>query len=239
MKLENFKLEYNPAETKEFGVTDYMLDAISGVPAGLEDMAHGVYNLGDFLSFDVLPDWDEERFFKRPQTLAGDLTAGIVQYALPFGVIGKGLSKAGKLAKGVKPGKLLDLKPQGYLAADVATNFVAFDGQQERLSNLLKEVDNPALNNAVTQYLAADPDDSELEGRMKNVLEGVMIDAGVGALFKVFSSGLKASKRYTKELNGGASKEDAVVSASLEYQDQIKVLIKIQPSLGADKKGVF
>ena len=222
MKLENFKLEYNPAETKEFGVTDYMLDAISGVPAGLEDMAHGVYNLGDFLSFDVLPDWDEERFFKRPQTLAGDLTAGIVQYALPFGVIGKGLSKAGKLAKGVKPGKLLDLKPQGYLATDVATNFVAFDGQQERLSNLLKEVDNPALNNAVTQYLAADPDDSELEGRMKNVLEGVMIDAGVGALFKVFSSGLKASKRYTKELNGGASKEDAVVSASLEYQDQIK-----------------
>jgi len=225
MKLENFKLEYNPAETKEFGVTDYMLDAISSVPAGLEDMANGVYNLGDFLAFDTLPDWDEERFFKRPQTLAGDLSAGIVQYALPFGFIAKGLSKAGKLSKvltkGKKPGSLLDLKPQGYLAADVATNFVAFDGQQERLSNFLKEVDNPVLNNAVTQYLAADPDDSELEGRLKNVLEGAMIDAGVGGLFKLFSSGLKASKRYVKELEAGANKEDAVITASLDYQDGV------------------
>lgn len=221
MKLENFKLEYNPTETQEFGVTDYMLDVISGIPAGLEDMAHGVYNLGDFLAFDTLPDWDEERFFARPKTLAGDLSAGIVQYALPFGFIAKGLSKAGKLSKGVKPGKLLDLKPQGYLAADVATNFVAFDGQQERLSNLLKEVDSPVLNNAVTQYLAADPDDSELEGRLKNVLEGAMIDAGVGGLFKLFSSGLKASKRYVKELEAGANKEDAVITASLDYQDGV------------------
>ena len=38
---------------------------------------------------------------------------------------------------------------------------------------------------------------------MKNVLEGAMIDAGVGALFKLFSSGLKASKRYVKELDQG------------------------------------
>ena len=225
MKLDNFKLEYNPAETKEFGVTDYMLDALKGVPAGLEDMAHGAYNLGDFLAFDTLPNWDEERFFARPKTLAGDLSAGIVQYALPFGVIGKGLSKAGRLTKaltkGKKPGAFTDLNVKGYLAADVATNFVAFDGQQERLSNLLKEIDNPALNNAVTQYLAADPDDSELEGRMKNVLEGAMIDAGVGTLFKLFSSGLKASKRYVKELDKGANKEDAVVSATFDYQDEV------------------
>ena len=225
MKLDNFKLEYNPTETKEFGVTDYMLDALTGVPAGLEDMAHGAYNLGDFLAFDTLPNWDEERFFARPKTLAGDLSAGIVQYALPFGFIGKGLSKAGKLTKaltkGKKPGAFTDLNVKGYLAADVATNFVAFDGQQERLSNLLKEIDNPALNNAVTQYLAADPDDSELEGRMKNVLEGAMIDAGVGALFKLFSSGLKASKRYVKELDAGANKEDAVVSATFDYQDGV------------------
>ena len=149
MKVEHFKLDYNPVETPEFGMTDYMLDAVKSIPAGLEDLAHGVYNLGDFLSFDVLPDWDEERFFERPKTLAGDLTAGLIQYAVPFGVIGKGLSKAGKLAKGVKPGKLLDLKPQGYLAADVATNFIAFDGQQERLSNFLKEIDQPEFTQEI------------------------------------------------------------------------------------------
>jgi len=228
MKLDNFKLEYNPTETKEFGVTDYMLDALTGVPAGLEDMAHGAYNLGDFLAFDTLPNWDEERFFARPKTLAGDLSAGFIQYALPFGFIGKGLSKAGKLTKaltkGKKPGAFTDLNVKGYLAADVATNFVAFDGQQERLSNLLKEIDNPALNNAVTQYLAADPDDSELEGRMKNVLEGVMLDAGLGALFKMFSVSLKASKRYVKEIEAGADKKDAITTAIMQYQDDTKGL---------------
>jgi len=224
MKVEHFKLDYNPVETPEFGMTDYMLDAVKSIPAGLEDMAHGVYNLGDFLSFDVLPDWDEERFFERPKTLAGDLTAGLIQYAVPFGVIGKGLSKAGKLAKGVKPGKLLDLKPQGYLAADVATNFIAFDGQQERLSNFLKEIDQPEFTQAVTDYLAADPEDTELEGRLKNVLEGAMIDAGVGSLFKLFSTSLKASKRFTKEIADGATKEDAVTTAMMQYQDEAKTI---------------
>jgi len=228
MKVEHFKLDYNPVETPEFGMTDYMLDAVKSIPAGLEDMAHGVYNLGDFLSFDVLPDWDEERFFQRPKTLAGDFAASITQYAVPYGFIAKRLSMAGKLAKvftkGKKPGSVFDLKPQGFVAADVATNFIAFDGQQERLSNLLKEVDNPAFNNAVTQYLAADPDDSELEGRMKNVLEGAMIDAGVGALFKLFSTSLKASKRFTKEVAGGANKEDAATTAMMQYQDEAKGL---------------
>jgi hypothetical protein len=228
MKVEHFKLDYNPVETPEFGMTDYMLDAVKSIPAGLEDMAHGVYNLGDFLSFDVLPDWDEERFFERPKTLAGDLTAGLIQYAVPFGVIGKGLSKAGKLAKGVKPGKLLDLKPQGYLAADVATNFIAFDGQQERLSNFLKEIDQPEFTQAVTDYLAADPEDSELEGRLKNVLEGAMIDAGVGSLFKLFSTSLKASKRFTKEIADGATKEDAVTTAMMQYQDEAKTIDAFQ-----------
>jgi len=224
MKVEHFKLDYNPVETPEFGMTDYMLDAVKSIPAGLEDLAHGVYNLGDLLSFDVLPDWDEERFFERPKTLAGDLTAGLIQYAVPFGFIGKGLSKAGKLAKGLKAGKFFDLKPQGFVAADVATNFIAFDGQQERLSNFLKEVDNPVFSNAVTEYLAADPDDAELEGRLKNVLEGAMIDAGVGALFKLFSVSLKASKRFTKEVANGASKEDAVTTAMMQYQDDAKGL---------------
>jgi len=231
MKLENYtpNFEADPDQIQDsLGVSDYVLDAFGSIPAGLEDLAHGVYNLGDFLSFDVLPDWDEERFFQRPKTLAGDLTAALVQYAVPFGFIGKGLSKAGKLAKvftkGKKPGSVFDLKPQGFVAADVATNFIAFDGQQERLSNLLKEVDNPAFNNAVTQYLAADPDDAELEGRMKNVLEGAMIDAGVGALFKLFSVTLKASKRFTKEVAGGANKEDAATTAMMQYQDDAKGL---------------
>ena len=66
---------------------------------GLEGVAHGVYNLGDFLSFDMLPDWDEQRFFGRSQTLPGSLIEGLTQFAVPFGIIGKGISVAGKAAR--------------------------------------------------------------------------------------------------------------------------------------------
>ena len=40
---------------------------------------------------------------------------------------------------------------------------------------MLVEFDSPVLNNAVTQYLATDEDDTEMEGRLKNVLEGIVI----------------------------------------------------------------
>ena len=34
---------------------------------------------------------------------------------------------------------------------------------------------NPALKNPVTEYLAADGEDGEIEGRLKNVIEGLFI----------------------------------------------------------------
>src|SRR6056300_582630 len=136
MKLEKF--EFNPVEDKELGVTDYMLDAFAAPVRGLEGLAHGVYNLGDFLAFDVLPDWDEQRFFGRSQTLPGQLIEGITQFGIPFGAITKGISLAGKatkagkvataLTKGKKTGKITDLNAKGFFTAAMASDFVAFDG---------------------------------------------------------------------------------------------------------------
>jgi hypothetical protein len=233
------EFDLSTSKKESLGVSDYVLDIAASVPRGLESMAHGVYNLGDFLSFDVLPDWDEQRLFGRSKTMAGDIATSLVQFAVPFGAIGKGISVAGKaaragkltgvtgkaakaLTKGKKPGKFTDVKVTGLLGAELATDFAAFDGQEQRLANLLTESDNPAFNNAVTQYLAADPEDSELEGRLKNVIEGQLVGLGLAGLFKGFTAGLDAIKVKNTEVSKGATREDAITSAMFKWQDQTK-----------------
>lgn len=76
------------------------------------------------------------------------------------------------------------------LVAGAITDFAGFSGQDERLSNLLIKFDNPVLNNAVTQYLAAKEGDGKLEGRLKNAIEGLGLGLATEGLFK----GIKALK---------------------------------------------
>jgi len=240
MKLENYTPDFAEDTTeKELGISDYVFDAFAAPVRGLEGLAHGVYNLGDFLSFDMLPDWDEQRFFGRSQTLPGTLIEGLTQFAVPFGIIGKGISVAGKAAragqltgvagkaaeavtKGAKPGQFTDLSWKGYLGAEMASDFVAFDGQEERLSNLIQQF--PELQNPITEYLAADPDDNEAMGRVKNVLEGVLVGLGVGAVSKSVMAGINAIKTKNVELQKGADREDAITTAMMKWQDETKDL---------------
>jgi hypothetical protein len=240
MKLENYTPDFAEDTTeKELGISDYVFDAFAAPVRGLEGLAHGVYNLGDFLSFDMLPDWDEQRFFGRSQTLPGSLIEGLTQFAVPFGIIGKGISVAGRAAragrltgvaskaakavtKGAKPGQFTDLSWKGYLGAEMASDFVAFDGQEERLSNLIQQF--PELQNPVTEYLAADPDDNEAMGRVKNVLEGVLVGLGVGAVAKSVMAGINAIKTKNVELQKGADRGDAITTAMMKWQDETKDL---------------
>ena len=79
-------------------------------------------------------------------------------------------------------------------AAGAISDLTVFDGHEERLSNLIQSsaADGgfPDIANPVTEWLAADGDDGEIEGRIKNVLEG----GGAGVLFDVFMRGLKTIK---------------------------------------------
>jgi|GEM_PF-3808235 len=78
----------------------------------------------------------------------------------------------------------------GWMVQGAIADFTVLDGHEERLSDLLIQFDNPILNNAVTQYLAvegSDTDVGELEGRIKNVLEG----AGFGLLADGIIGGLR------------------------------------------------
>ena len=107
-----------------------------------------------------------------PKSTTGKAVQGISQFVAGF--IGasaalktlKPLTRAGKVGKAAGTGAVVD--------------FTVFDPQEERLSNLLQEV--PALSNPVTDFLAADPKDSNAEGRFKNAIEGLGLGVAVDGL---------------------------------------------------------
>lgn len=175
---------------------------------GIEGMLNGAYNLADMATFDVLPDWDT-RFLGTSKTTAGSLVEGISQFAsgfVPiFGAAGKigALAKAGTVTRGV--------------AAGAVTDFVAFKGQEDRLSNLIQQF--PELQNPVTEFLAHDANESEVEGRLKNVLEGLILEGAIGgtvALFMKSLRALKAGKKVRDVDGGGADEVNKATSDSLE-----------------------
>ncbi len=174
---------------------DYAGDILAAPFRGVEGAVQGAYNLADYISFDVLPDYDT-RFLGTSKTMAGGAVEGISQFAtgfIPlFGLAGKAgrLAKAGTVTKGI--------------VAGAATDFTFFNGQEARLSNLIQQV--PELQNPVTEFLAHDEDEGELEGRMKNVLEGLGLEAVAG----VFIKSLKAIKNGRKAKGEG---KDAVGQA--------------------------
>lgn len=109
-----------------------------------------------------------------------------------------GMVGAGKLLSTVKPvttaGQFTKSTVQGAIA-----DFTVMDPHEKRLSNLIQE--HPSIANPVTELLAANPDDSELIGRLKNSLEGAFLgmfmEAGVkGAtqLAKAATDGVDAVK---------------------------------------------
>lgn len=182
--------------------TSVVADVLAAPFRGIEGAAQGIYQFADFLSFDYLPDYDN-RFLGKSETIAGSLVEGITQFVVPYAGIAKGVSAVGKATKFAKPfmrtnkkGKEV-LNWKGVLAAETATDFLAFEAQEERLSNLMQAYG--PLSNPVAEYLAADDDDGEVEGRLKNALEGLGITGAVAGSFQL---ALKAHKKF----RGGDSK---------------------------------
>ena len=167
------------------------LDFAASPFRGVEGALQGIYDLADFATGDdLLPDYNR-RFLGRSQTFAGSLGEGITQFLTGFIPVAGQLSKVGKLSRATKVGtRALNLK--GYIAAGAVADFTVFQAQEERLSNLIESF--PELENPVTEFFAADGDDGEIEGRLKNTLEGLAIGGVVDGLV----GGLKALKRAGK-----------------------------------------
>ncbi len=162
------------------------------MPYDTPDTLLGKVAFTDFIPRFVTPEkWKKPTFsqsrqlpiFHQPEGLAENLTEGAARFTAGF--LGpnkyfKGVGLAGTYVKGTS---------RHFLSGAIA-DLTVFGGDEGRLADMLVEYDSPVLNNAVTQYLATDEDDTEMEGRLKNVLEGMLIVVPFEILF-----GIKALKK--------------------------------------------
>ena len=145
----------------------------------------------DFIPKYVSPSkWKSEEYskkrqlpiFHKPETMAGNMTEGMSRFITGFAGPAKFLKGAGLTGGAIKTSL------RGFGAGAVA-DLTVFDPNEGRLSDMLIEFNSPVLNNAVTQYLASDENDTEMEGRLKNVFEGMFLGGGI----EIAARGLKYS----------------------------------------------
>lgn len=115
------------------------------------------------------PEPDPDAEVPSAATQPGQVVQSITQFGIGFALT-RGATGGTSAAASAGQGAVAD--------------FVSFDAHEERLSNLLTQFNNPILDNAVTRYLASDPSDSQIEGRLKNVLEGAVMGVGTELIFR-------------------------------------------------------
>lgn len=176
-----------------------------GDPSGTDALAGGALK-GIFETKDFLFGEPEEKSqfrqnveqtvdLRGSQSMIDGFSAGVAQFAI--GMIG--LGKAKYAAEGIsaveKGFKVLEATKKGRTALEATkaatVGAVAFDPYAERLSNLVQ--DTP-LANPLTNWLAASPDDSAAEGRVKAALESIGLDATIMGVFLGSTKILKALK---------------------------------------------
>ena len=180
-------------------------DTLMAIPRGIEGFAQSLYDLVDYAAADTLPNWDK-RLLGKSETMVGGFVEGTTQFLTGFipvaGQLGK-LSKANKALNAFSKARPVTSQVTKAATAGAVSDFISFQAQEERLSNLINEF--PQLANPVTEYLAADKDDGEIEGRFKNVIEGLFLEAGMVGIGTAFTQTVKAIKKGKK---GNITSED-------------------------------
>jgi len=233
-------MQQQPMAEEPLGVGGYAADIGKGVFRGVLGAASDVADLA------VMPfsDYDVPDYFgimEPSKTVAGGITEGIANFMTGFipgvgiaGKIGK-IGKIGKLAKAVDTAadvakasgqikKAVALKGakafvKGSVAGAVA-DFGTFDGHEARLSNLLRE--HVGLTDPFTAYLAADENDHEIEGRLKNAVEGLLVGGMTEGLFNAF----RMYKAGFFAKNNGLDPNSAMATEGIKIRGEQREKIK-------------
>ena len=186
---------------KEEDSGDY--DMLLAVPRGLAAAGAGIVNL---FGADI---HDNFGLGKSQGAVSGFLE-GTTQFIAGFlpGMWGVGhLTKATGIMKGAGVASQIGRTA----AAGAVADFAVFDAHDARLSNLIEDL--PMLENPVTSYLAMDEDDTQLEGRMKSVIEGALMGGIADSIFLM----LKGMRNFNKASRAGDA--EGMDSAKLEIED--------------------
>jgi hypothetical protein len=208
----------NKPDEKDFNWWNVLDDMASSVPQGVinsveaqgDFIDENIVSLGglefgdgdgsltfkDFIPKYITPTkWKEGKYsekrnlpvFHQPETKAGQVTEGITRFLTGFAGPSKFLKGYPKLGRS-----------RAYIAGGIA-DLTVFDPNEGRLSDMLVQFNSPVFDNAVTQYLATSEYDTEMEGRLKNVLEGMFL----GGLVDVVATGLRATPKTAEKIYHG------------------------------------
>lgn len=148
--------------------------------------------LADWLNTNVA-DLSYDR--SKPHTVTGEVTKSVSEFLTGFIPAVKKLKALGITGKAINP-----------MAAGAIADFAVRDPAEKRLGDLWNQLDLP--KNVLTDYLAhpkeGDPKELELEGRLKNALEGV----GLGTAMEGIFMGIRLI-RAAKNVKGVAEQETA------------------------------
>ena len=115
---------------------------------------------------------------ERSDTFTGKAVEGVSQFAAGFVGVGK-FFKAGKLFSGLSAGK------QGAisgLSRGAVADFVSFEGKEGNLSDFLQDA---GVDTWATRQLMTNPDDTDLQNRLRNSIEGAGLGLAVEGIIKV------------------------------------------------------
>lgn len=211
-------------------VSEVPRGVLTGAIAGLNESVQTLYDLADKVP---VPDWGVALDFRdgeggytfppevklgdlgemgaeppqlpspdAPETGLGKVTKSITQFLSGFLAGGRILRGVKAVSKSAQVGKAM---AQGAVA-----DFAFMDEAEGRLSNLIQEV--PALQNPVTEYLAASPGDGKIESRFKNSLEGMGLGIAAEGLFQA----VKTIRNYKIAKSSGMSNEEILATVKKE-----------------------
>jgi hypothetical protein len=163
--------------------------AVAGVESAIKNaMGWAIDPMANWLNENIA-DLSYDR--KAPQTPTGNVTKSVVEFLTGFVPALKGLRAVGMTGKVAAP-----------MAAGAFADFAARDPSSGRLADLWKQLNLPP--NVLTDYLASKPEDSAMEARFKNALEG----AGLGLAVEGILLGARVI-RSAKHVKGAKQTETA------------------------------
>jgi hypothetical protein len=231
---------------------DYTTDAFMGIPKGILAAASDISGLAAAPFGYEVPDYFG--LTTGAETAAGAVTEGITNFLTGF-VPGLGIAgKIGKARRIAKLGSYVDeaatvarlagntYKAKALIgaksmvkgaAAGAIADFAVFDGHEARLSNLLR--DHAGLKDPVTEFLAADPNDSEIGGRLKNALEGL----GIGGLTEGVFNSIRLYRAGYLNRSIGADPAEAMAREQLKiHREQLGQIKAAVPGLSDHQANV-
>ena len=217
---------------------------------GAEGAARDFYGLLDVFTADALPDWDEQRLFGHAESTAGKVATGLMQFAAGFAATGFGIGSVGKgaaalAARGWKSAEGVSKVASGIrsaksgmgavgagLAKGAVTDFAFVNGHEGRLSDAIS---GTFLENPISRMLESEDSDSELEGRLRNMIEGL----GLGALTDTIFHGIRtvsAGKAMARKAKADAEVflPDGIIQDTKQIDKFQKIVDNAQQIIGSE-----